>query len=247
MAPIKIVSSQLTRGQTTICLLLKSRQYLNITFWKGSLLHLRQAWSNALGWTTLLSWGPLARKWWETPASPLDALSSPRVLSWAQWQWQSWLQRPEWQPQAGGTPGTAGLELQQLIRGSIWCWELSKVSTPLKCLWVTGERLDLSTRVLLLRSKTASLPSLLLHSVHDRRRQTGWLQHSTTGWFLAADVQGDAHILLHGQHSHGPNWHSHQRYVRAWVPFQDLWLQLPMSLYLSPFWHKSTLQKEMLL
>lgn len=161
MAPIKIVCSQLTRGQTTICLLLNSLQYLNTTLWKGFLLHLSQAWSNALAWTTLLSWGPLARQWWETPASPLDLLSLLSVLSWdqcrADWS-RSRLQGPKCQPRADGTPGNAGLELQQLIRRNIWCWELSKASTPLKCLWVRGERLDLSMRVLLLRSKTTSLP-----------------------------------------------------------------------------------------
>lgn len=99
MAPIKIVCSQLMRGQTIICLLLSSLQYLNTTFSKELLLPLSQAWSNALGWTTLPSWGPLARKWWETPASLLDLLSSPCVPSWAQWQWQSWLE----QERAAGT------------------------------------------------------------------------------------------------------------------------------------------------
>lgn len=110
MVPLKMVCFQLMRGRTTICLLLNSPQYLNITSWKGLLLHLSQAWSDALGWTTLLSWGPLARKWWETPASLLDPLSSPCVLPWDQWQWQSWLEQEQ----------TAGTQVPATSRWHTW-------------------------------------------------------------------------------------------------------------------------------
>lgn len=108
-APIKIVCSQLMRGQTAICLLLNSLQYLN-TFSKGLLLHLSQAWSNALGWSTLLIWGLLVRKWWQTPDSPIDLHSSPSVLSWGQWQWQSWLMQEQ----------TAGPQVLATSRWHTW-------------------------------------------------------------------------------------------------------------------------------
>lgn len=178
---------------------------------------------------TLLNWGPLTRS--DGKHQLHHYTCSPHRL----WQWQSWLK----QEQAARTQADARTQdpsrwhtwhcrtgVAAADQRSIWCWELSKASPPLKCPWKAGERLDLSTRVLLFRRQhpchfAQPLPPHCPWQCKTNRMATQCPAQLDGSLQLHPDMQGDAHTLLHGQHSHGPNWHTHQRCIRTWAPFHE--------------------------